>query len=297
MSKDDNGLLDWSLPVMRAGYAGRGLTYLVVAGISLWAIFRGGQAQGTESAMAVMADNAFGRAVVIAAAIGLIAYAIWRLLDAVFDLEAYGTEAKGIVARLGMIVTGLVHAALGVGVASTISGGSGSGGSGSGSGAEGGSSGGGGVAGAVQTVLEWPGGRWIVMIAGLLTLGAAVYYAIKAYKASYREHLFANEATRRWNDVLRAGVAAQAVLVAVAGGMLVVAGFRADSSEAGGIGEVFDWLQSQPFGQVLVVAVCIGLLGFALFCFVNAAYRIIPVLHEGDGPETLADSMRQARAA
>ena len=292
MAKDDNGLLDWSLPVMRAGYAGRGLTYLVVAGISLWAIWRGGEAQGTESAMAVLADDWLGRAVVLAAAVGLIAYAIWRLIDAVFDLETYGTDGEGIVARLGMIVTGLVHGALGVGIASV---GRASDGGGSGSG--GGSGGGGGVSGAVQTVLEWPGGRWIVVIAGLLTIAAAVYYARKAWKADYREHLFANEATRRWNGVLRAGVAAQAVIVGVAGGLLTVAGFRADSGRAGGIGEVLDWLQSQPFGQVIVVAVCLGLLGFALFCFVNAAYRIIPVLHEGDGPQTLGDALREGRAA
>lgn len=148
------------------------------------------------------------------------------------------------------------------------------------------------MAGAVAAVLDLPAGRWIVVAAGLLTLGAAGYYAVKAWRASYRGHLFANEATRRWNGVLRIGVAAQAVLVAVAGGLLVLAGLRSDASEAGGIGEVFDWLASQPFGQVLVVAMCAGLVAFALFCFVNAAYRIIPSLHEGDGPQTLGDALR-----
>lgn len=285
MAKDDDGLLDWSLPVMRTGYAGRGLTYLVVAGLSLWAIWRGGQAEGTSSAMETLSGSTLGSAVVIAAAIGLIAYAIWRLIDAAFDLEAYGTDGEGIVARIGMVVTGLVHAALGFAVASTLGAGDSSGGGSSG--------GGGGIPGAVQTVLEWPGGRWMVIVAGLLTIGAAIYYARKAWKADYREHLFANEATRRWNGVLRAGVAAQAVLVAVAGGLLALAGLRADAGEAGGIGEVFDWLQAQPFGQVLVVLMCLGLIGFALFCFVNAAYRIIPVLHEGEGPQTLGDALRE----
>ncbi len=168
MAKDGKGLLDWALPVMRAGYAGRGLTYVVVAGLSLWAIWRGGEAQGTAPAMEALADNALGRAVVIAAAVGLIAYAIWRLLDSAFDLEAYGTEAKGVVARLGMVVTGLVHGALGVAVASTL------GGSGSEQEGSGGGSGGGGVSGAVQTVLEIPGGRWIVIVGGLLTIAAGI---------------------------------------------------------------------------------------------------------------------------
>ena len=291
MAKDDDGWLDWSLPVMRTGYAGRGLTYLVVAGLSLWAIWRGGQAEGTSSAMETLSGSTLGSAVVIAAATGLIAYAIWRLIDAAFDLETYGTDSKGVIARIGMVVTGLVHGALGVAVASTLGAGDPSGeGSGGGS-----SGGGGGIPGAVQAVLDWPGGRWIVVTAGLLTIGAAIYYARKAWMADYREHLFANEATRRWNGVLRAGVAAQAVLVAVAGGLLTLAGLRADAGEAGGIAEVFDWLQAQPFGQALVVLMCVGLIGFALFCFVNAAYRIIPVLHEGDGPETLGDALREGR--
>ncbi len=42
MSQHD---LSWSIPVMRAGYAGRGLVYLAVAGFSLYAVWRGGQAQ------------------------------------------------------------------------------------------------------------------------------------------------------------------------------------------------------------------------------------------------------------
>jgi hypothetical protein len=37
----------WALPFMRAGYAGRGLVYLVVGGVSLWSVYRGGQAEGT----------------------------------------------------------------------------------------------------------------------------------------------------------------------------------------------------------------------------------------------------------
>ena len=292
MAKDDDGPLGWALPVMRAGYAGRGLTYLVVAGLSLWTIWRGGQAEGTSSAMETLTGNPLGRAVVIAAATGLLAYAIWRLVDAAFDLETYGTDGKGVIARIGMVVTGLVHGALGVAVASTLGAGDSSS-EGSGGGSGGATSGG--IPGAVQTVLDWPGGRWIVVAAGLLTVGAAIYYARKAWTADYREHLFANRATRRWNAVLRAGVAAQAVVIAVAGGLLTLAGLRTDAGEAGGIGEVFDWLQAQPFGQALVVLMCVGLIGFALFCFVNAAYRIIPVLHGGEGTRTLGDALREPR--
>lgn len=48
MSKDD---LSWSIPVMRAGYAGRGIVYLVVAGVSLYTVWAGGRAEGTSEAL------------------------------------------------------------------------------------------------------------------------------------------------------------------------------------------------------------------------------------------------------
>src|ERR1700751_4222862 len=37
--------LAWSVPVMRVGYAGRGLVYLTFAGFSLYALWRGEQPQ------------------------------------------------------------------------------------------------------------------------------------------------------------------------------------------------------------------------------------------------------------
>jgi hypothetical protein len=266
MSKDD---YSWAVPLMRAGYAGRGVTYLAVAGLSLWGIWRGGQAQGTGSALETLGNSTWGVVVLWLIAIGLLAYAVWRGIDAVQDLEDYGTEAKGLIARAGMIVTGLIHGAIAGLALSIVFGGGGGGG-----GAEG--QGQGGVAGAVGTVLDWPGGRWIVGFAALCTLGAGLYYLGKGWKASYREHLQANHFTRNYDWALRAGVIAQAVLILIIGGFLLTAAWQGSESEAGGLGAAFDWLRSQAFGQILVVIVCLGLLGFAFFCFVNAAYRIVP---------------------
>ena len=272
--------LKWTAPVMRAGYAGRGVVYLAVAGFSLWAIWQGGSAQGTESALARLENSTWGKGVLVLIALGLAAYAAWRVLDAWFDLEDYGSDAKGLVARAGMVVTGLIHLALGFAAAAALFGGGGDGGGGGQSS----------LASAASTVMGWPAGRWLVGIAGAATIGAGIYYAVKAYRASYRQHLYANEATRRFNAFLRIGVAAQAVIVGVVGGFLVTAALQSDAQEAGGAGQVFDWLATQPFGNVLVVVLCLGLLAFAFFLFVNAAYRIIPKI-AGDVPVSLGAAL------
>ncbi|UWQ16649.1 DUF1206 domain-containing protein [Jannaschia sp. M317] len=256
----------WSIPVMRAGYAGRGVTYLAVAGLSLWAIWRGREAEGTSSTMETLSQSTWGVVILWLIGLGLLAYALWRVIDAVKDLEDYGTEAKGVVSRLGMLVTGTLHGALGV-LAMII--------------ALGRNSGGGGIPEMIGAVLSWPGGPLMVGFAALCTLGAGVYYGIKAWKRSYRDTLMGNPFTRKWDWALRAGVLAQAVMILVIGGLLLAAAFSGNSQEAGGLDSVFDWLKSQPFGNFLVILLCLGLLGFAFFCFVNAAYRIIPKVAHG----------------
>lgn len=272
--------LDWTIPFMRAGYTGRGLTYAAVAGISLWAIWSGGQAQGTESALARLTGAPGGVIVLALIGIGLIAYCIWRLLDAGYDLEDYGTDAEGITARTGMVVTGIIHAALGVAAFAILLGSRSGGGSG-------------GMAEIVQQVFELPGGRYLVGFGALATIGAGLYYLKKAFKEDYRENLRANHFTVNWNWLLKAGVTAQGVIVTIIGGFFCLAALTYSSSQAGGIGQVFEFLSSQPFGQFIVVGTCLGLFGFALFCFVNAAYRIIPRASSED-VETLAAKLKSA---
>jgi hypothetical protein len=173
-----------------------------------------------------------------------------------------------------MIVTGLIHGALGATAIGLAIGDRSGGGEG-------------GVTQAVDWVLGLPGGRWLLAVAALCTLGAGVYYVVKGAKAKYREHLRANRFTGRYDPALRAGVVSQGLLILIIGGFLSVAAFRDSDAPAGGLGQAFDWLANQPFGNVLVILLCLGLLGFAFFCFVNAAYRIVPKVRGSGELETL----------
>lgn len=268
----------WAVPVMRAGYAGRSLVYLAVAGVSLWSIWQGGEAKGTAAALERL-QGGWGTAVVVLIAVGLFAYGVWRLIDSVWDLEAYGSGAKGIAARAGMIVTGLIHLGLG-GLALTVLMGSGK--------ASGGKS------SYVSQFLSEPGGQTAVAVAGALTIGAGGYYIYKAWSESYRDHLTANPATLHLNPALRAGLAAHGVVIAIIGILIVQAALTASSAPAGGIGSAFDWLHDKAYGRLLVTAICIGLLGFALFCMVNAIYRIVPKAADRT-TETLRDAVEKAK--
>ncbi|MGR3572132.1 DUF1206 domain-containing protein [Brevirhabdus sp.] len=281
MSNNDN--LAWTVPVMRAGYTGRGLVYLVVAGFSIFSVMRGGSGEGTGTALQSLENSPLGTLGLGLIFLGMLAYAVWRGFDAAYDLENYGQTAKGVTARTGMVVTGAIHLGIGFAALAVLF-----------------TSGGGdesSIARATAKVMSVPAGRWIVALAGVATFGAGLYYLRKAWKETYRDHLVANHFTAQWNPVLKFGVSAQGALIVLIGAFFIYAGFTAQPDNAGGVGKAFTFLAQQPFGKFLVGIICVGLLGFALFCFVNAAYRIVPKV-AGDDIETLAARLKsKARRA
>ena len=276
MTKDKLG---WAIPLMRLGYFGKGMVYLAVAGISLYSIWRGGQAKDTSSALGWLENTWGGGVALFVIVLGMFAYALWRFFDAGFDLEDYGSEAKGIVARIGMVVTGAIHMGVGI-LAFSLLFGSGGGDGGQGSG----------IPRYVGQVMEWPGGRWIIGIVALAIIGAGIHYMKQGWTNEYRKHLRANHVTTRWNPVLKAGLVAHGIVVGVVGLLFLFAAWRANPQKAGGTGEAFSWLSGQIYGQILVTGICLGLVGFAIFCFVNAAYRIVPKL-SGPDIRSLAASL------
>lgn len=278
-----NDPLAWTVPMMRMGYAGRGLTYLVVAGFSLLAVSRGGRAEGTSTALSRLEGSTLGGLMLVLIFLGLLAYALWRALAALLDLDAHGSDAKGIAARLGMAASGAVHLGLGI-AALTLLVSTGEG--------EGGGGGDSRLREAVGMVMAWPGGRWIVGLAGLVVIGAGAVYVGQGWTMSYERYLASSAFTTRWRTALRVGVAAHGVALAIVGLLSVLAAWRADPAEAGGLDGAFDWLSGQPYGRALVALLCLGLLAFAGFCLVNARCRVVPRV-AGDATPVLAEAARR----
>jgi hypothetical protein len=269
----------WAIPFMRAGYAGRALVYAVIAGFGLYAIWLGGSPDGTGGALKQLETTTGGGVMLFLIFAGLLSYAVWRFIDAFWDLEDYGRDAKGMIARVGMIVTGVTHGAIG-GLAFSLLflGGDG----------EDGST----ISKTTAQVMSWPAGLWIVGAAGVAILGAGLYYIHKGWAEKYRKHLVANEFTLNWNWVLKGGLIAHGVVVAIIGAFFVVAAWQGDPDEAGGLDRAFGWLSSQVYGQMLVTLVALGLLGFAVFCAVNVLYRVVPRAKSWR-VETVADNLKR----
>ena len=206
--------------------------------------------------------------------LGTLAFAVWNVIDSLCHLENCAADGEGIVARAGKIITALIYGGIG-GVAFSLLFAGGRQDSDSS------------IAHWTAAVMGWPGGRWLIGLVGLIVAGAGVFFLVNGWQEKYREHFQANRFTQNWNWLLKAGVVARGVVTALIGILFLQASWRANPDKAGGIGKAFSWLVNQPYGQVLVAAICVGLIAFALFSFVNAAYRVVPKVSGGD-IETLA---------
>lgn len=262
----------WVIPVMRTGYGARGAVYLVVGSLALMAAIFGGEAEGTTGALEQLRSQTWGVLALWGIGVGLLCFMVWRVIDAYMDLETYGTGLKGVVARGGQAVTGVIHGALGLwAIAMALGIGTGSGGSQS----------------WTAKLLATQYGPWIMGIAGATVVGAGIYYFYKAYSGKYKSHLRRTAVMEKLDPAAKVGLVAHGVAVALIGGFVIYAAVTASPEQAGGLGKAFDTIRSMAFGRILLILLTAGLIAFAVFCFIEAVYRIVPA-RAGPDVKTLA---------
>jgi hypothetical protein len=251
----------------RAGYAVKGVLYALVGVLALQtALGNGGQTTDTQGAIRTIAESTFGTLLLWLVAVGLVGYALWRLIQAALDPEHEGADAEGIAKRLGYVGSGAVYAGLALFAFRILLGDGGGGG--------------GGADSWTAKLMSQPLGVWLVGLAGVVGLGIGGYQVYKAWSVAFEEKLKVgglDGRARRWViGVSRFGIAARGVVFALIGVFLLVAAVQADPQEARGLDGVLQTLRAQPFGPYLLGLAALGLVAYGVYCFVNARYRRIP---------------------
>jgi hypothetical protein len=255
-----------AVAIGRVGFAARGAVYLMVGWLALRAAVGIGTAEVTDKqgALEAVAQQRAGTALLIFISAGLLAYAAWSIIRAVFDPERRGHDAGALIARLGYVIGGFSYAVLGVSATKLALGGS----AGQGSDAA--------TQDWTAKLLEAPFGPPLVIVVGVAFLVVAAIEFGRAYSASFQKDLDLTELApqRRWViRVGRAGLAARGVVFALIGLFLIQAARQGDPSQAVGLGGALQKLAEQPAGPWLLGAVAAGLCMYGLFSIVEARYR------------------------
>jgi len=251
----------------RLGYAAKGVVYLIIGGLAVkLAIGHGGAATDQKGALQTIAEQPFGKFLLIVVGIGLIAFALWSFIQAIFDTEGKGRKAKGIAGRIGYAAIGVGYAVTAIGAFSLVSG-SGSGGQGSTTRTQ----------DVTAGLLKLPFGVALVVLIGLVVLGVALYLYSKAYTGKFQQRLDMGGVSANVRKLLvflgRFGYGALGVVFTIVGIFLIVAAVQFNPHQAKGLDTALTELLHLPFGPLLLGIVALGLFAYGVYSFVEARYR------------------------
>lgn len=238
----------------RLGFVARGLIYVVIAWLAIQIALGHPEHQANQSgALAAVASQPLGTALLWLVGLGFLGYALWRLSEAAFGTAAEGRKAG---ARLKSLVRGVVYLAFAVSTFSFLAGNPGQS-----------------QKQKQQTLtaqlMHEPYGRWLVGLAGLVFAGVGLYMIVRAAKKEFAKDLELgglNETTRR--AVLRAGMvgeAARGAVFALVGALVLDAAVTYDAKKSSGLDGALRTLAHQSYGPVLLWLAALGLLAFGAY--------------------------------
>ena len=254
----DSNWLDYAV---RAGLIAYGIVHLMIAWLAIQLAF--GEQEGSASssgAMQQLAQGTFGKLLVWLIAIGMLLLVLWRLLEAAAGHEDED-GAKKVRKQGTSVFKAILYGSIAIS-AIRVATGSGSSGGGSDS--------------TTAKLMDLPAGRWIVAAVGVAIIVYGVNLARRAWTEKFREHLTAEgksgEAGTAYIWFGKIGYAAKGVAIAIIGGLFCYAAYTHNAKKSGGLDVALHKVLQQPFGQVLLIAIGLGIGCYGLFCFARARH-------------------------
>jgi hypothetical protein len=257
----------WYEALARVGLVAKGVSYGLVGVLAIGvATGTGGQATSRQGALKQLAGSGFGSVVLALLTAGFAAYALWRFVQAATVSE--DDEKKLWGKRVAYAGRGVIYAGLAFSAAKILAG------------AGGGQSQTGKAHRTTAVVLSWPGGTWLVGIAGAVIIGVGAWNAYRGVTRKFEERWRRgmSATAKRWAG--RAGVAghvARAIVFTLIGSFAIKAALDYNPKDAVGLDGALQKLAHQSYGPFLLGVTAAGLVAYAIYCFADARYRDVSV--------------------
>jgi hypothetical protein len=249
--------------IARVGYGVRGLLYFTIGLLAvLLALGHSGKAADQQGAIAIIGRLPAGQVLLWVVLIGLISYALWGLVRALFDPLHKGNDLKGIAERIGYLFSAAAYASLVIPTYAAIAGGRKQAHNG---------------AQTQQTqeyvtkILSMNFGRLMVGVIGVLVIAVGLYQIVEGIRLHYDENIQPRSmAPQKAEWIKRAGqfgTVARGVVFAMIGLFLFLAATQNNPGKAKGFDETLLSLLQQPYGQWLMGIVAVGLIAFGIYSF------------------------------
>jgi len=249
-------------PFARTGYAARGLIYIVIGFFAALAAVGSGETMDSKEALTRMLSSEYGSIIAVVLIIGLAAFALWRLLQAVFDCDHHGFGLKGSAVRIGLLASCVTYSALAI-YTTSLWRGAGSDDHGS----------------TAETMAGFIGQTASAALLAAIFAGVAIAHFIKAWKRGYAKYLEASDHAMKIIDpISRAGLVARGLTFAIISWLFAFRAMHAGGENKDvGLADALDFVVNLPAGQWLLGAMGVGLICFAGYSLAEAAFRRINV--------------------
>ena len=251
----------------RAGYAAKGVVYVLIGVLAALAAFSpgsNGQTTGSDGALRVLEQGPAGTALLALLALGLVGYVLWRFVQAFLDPEDVGEDDWGWAKRALYFVSGVAYGLLAFTAVQMILG-------------DGGGSGGNGTQSMTAKLLQQPFGPWLVglVAAGIAFRGLSQIW--KAYKADFFEKIrYSKEISAGTvRKIGQVGLSARGIVFLILAWFLFKAAMQSNPQQAKGLEGILDTLAASSQGPWLLGAAGVGLVAYGFFQFIKARYRVI----------------------
>jgi len=259
----------WTDRLARFGFVARGVVYAIIGFLALQVARNGGGGEeaNKEGALREISERPFGGPLLVALAVGLAGYALWRLTEALWGKRDEDDEKKRTAKRLGSAARAVFYGAFCVTTVRFIMNGP----------AEGAGNGDQQEQTFVARALGWPAGQWLVALAGVIVIAGALYIGYRGLSQRFQERLDTSDmgpVAGPTVDVLgTVGMVARSAVFALAGYLLIRAAIDFDPDEAQGLDGTLRTMAQQSYGQVLLAVIAVGLFAYGLYSWAEARYR------------------------
>ena len=252
---------DWLDHAVRIGLVAYGIVHLMVAWLAgQLALGEKAESASNAGAMHAIAEQPLGGVLIWMIAVGMILLVIWRLLEFALGYREIDDDAKRWRKRLASLGKGVLYAVIAWSAIKVAAGDGSSGGTDS----------------TTAKLMDLPAGQVVVGAVGLAIIGYGALLVFRGWTERFTEHLDAQGQSGKDGSVYvvfgKVGYIAKGIAIGIVGGLFAYAAITHEAKKSGGLDQALQTVREQPFGQVLLIAMALGLACYGLFCFARARH-------------------------